>query len=47
MPAAPLEEELRQAEADFVRGDYIELTSEELERCITMGESPWQNGFRD
>ncbi len=36
-----LERELRQAEEDFARGDYIELTSEQLERCIETGESPW------
>ena len=33
--------ELRQADEDFERGDYIELTSEQLERCIATGESPW------
>jgi hypothetical protein len=36
-----LERELRQAEEDFARGDYIELTPEQLERCIATGESPW------
>ena len=36
-----LEAELRQAELDFERGDYIELTPEQLERCIATGESPW------
>jgi hypothetical protein len=36
-----LEQELRQAEEDFARGDYIELTPEQLERCIATGESPW------
>lgn len=40
--AAPdLEEELRQAMADFERGDYIELTPEQLEHCAATGESPW------
>lgn len=36
-----LEQELRQADEDFTRGDYIELTPEQLERCIATGESPW------
>lgn len=36
-----LEAELRAALADFERGDYIELTPEQLERCIATGESPW------
>jgi hypothetical protein len=39
---AELEEDLRQAEEDFARGDYIELTVEELDRCIAAGEWPWQ-----
>ena len=39
---AELEEELRQAEDDLARGDYIELTVEELDRCIAAGEWPWQ-----
>jgi hypothetical protein len=38
---AELEEELRQAEADFARGDYVELTVEQLDRCIAAGEWPW------
>jgi hypothetical protein len=41
-----LEEELRQAEADFANGDYIELTPEQLERCIRTGESPWPDESR-
>ena len=36
-----LAEELRQAEEDFERGDYIELTVEQLDRCVATGESPW------
>jgi hypothetical protein len=36
-----LAEELRQADEDFERGDYIELTVEQLDRCIATGESPW------
>ena len=39
---AELEEELRQAEDDFARGDFIEITVEELDRCIAAGEWPWQ-----
>jgi hypothetical protein len=38
---AELEEELRQAEEDFARGDFIELTVEELDRCIAEGRWPW------
>ncbi len=45
--SARLEEELRQAEADFANGDYIELTTEQLERCIRTGESPWPDESRD
>lgn len=37
-----LEEELRQAEDDFARGGYVELTVEELDRCTAAGEWPWQ-----
>jgi hypothetical protein len=36
-----LERELRQAEEDFIVGHYVELTAEQLERCIETGESPW------
>jgi hypothetical protein len=36
-----LAEELRRADEDFERGDYIELTVEQLDRCIATGESPW------
>jgi hypothetical protein len=38
---AELEEELRQAERDFANGDFIELTIEELDRCIAAGKWPW------
>lgn len=34
-------EEILAAEADFERGDYIELTVEQLEHCAATGESPW------
>jgi hypothetical protein len=40
---AELEEELRQAEEDFARGDFIDLTVEELDQCIAAGEWPWQH----
>jgi hypothetical protein len=43
---AELEAELRQAEADFVNGDYLELTPEQLEHCIRTGESPWSDESR-
>jgi hypothetical protein len=33
--------EILAAEADFERGDYIELTVEQLEHCAATGESPW------
>ena len=42
-----LEEELRQADGDFARGDYIELTAEQLARCIEIGESPWPGELDD
>jgi len=38
---AELEEELRQADADFARGDFIDITLDELDRCIAAGEWPW------
>jgi hypothetical protein len=41
MMQAELEEDLRQAEADFARGDFIELTIEQLDECITDGKWPW------
>jgi hypothetical protein len=42
-----LEDELRQAEEDFARGDFVELTSEDLDRCIAAGEWPWQRASSD
>ena len=36
-----LERELLRAMEDFERGDYIELTGEQLEHCAATGESPW------
>jgi len=47
IPASPvvdqsdLIQEILSAEADFERGDYIELTVEQLEHCAATGESPW------
>jgi len=41
-----LEAELRQAIDDIERGDYIELTDEQLARCIATGESPWPDVSR-
>ncbi len=38
---AELEDELRQAERDIENGDFIELTSEQLDRIVETGESPW------
>jgi hypothetical protein len=40
MQQAGLDEELRQAEADFASGDFFDLTIEELDRCIAAGEWP-------
>jgi hypothetical protein len=42
-----LEEELRLAEQDFQRGDFIELTVEELDRCIATGKWPWPEEFSE
>lgn len=44
---AELEEELRQAEQDFTRGDFIEVTIEELDRSIAAGKWPWQDESSD
>jgi hypothetical protein len=41
-----LERELLQAMEDFERGDYIELTVEQLEHCAATGESPWPDESR-
>jgi len=35
------EEAHGRAEHDFANGDYIELTVEQLDRCVATGESPW------
>jgi hypothetical protein len=44
---ADLEEELQQADEDFARGDFIELTIEQLDRCIAAGEWPWPDESSD
>ncbi len=36
-----LTEELRQAEADFARGDFVDITLDEIDRCIAAGDWPW------
>jgi len=41
---AELENELGQAEDEFARGDFIELTIEELDRAIAAGVWPWPDG---
>jgi len=33
--------ELRRAEQDFAQRDFIELTVEDLDRCIAAEEWPW------
>lgn len=40
-----LEQELREAVAEIERGDCIELTPEQLDRCIEHGEWPWPDAF--
>jgi hypothetical protein len=46
-PEADLEAELRQAEEDFARGDFIELTIEQLDECIAAGVWPWPDESSD
>lgn len=46
VPTTPANEsdllaEILAAEAEFERGDYIDLTPEQLRRAIETGESPW------
>lgn len=38
-----LEDELRRAEEDFARGDFIDVDVDELDRCVAAGEWPWPN----
>lgn len=42
-----LQIELRRAERDFDRGDFLDMTAEQLERCLSTGEDPWANESRD
>ena len=42
-----LEAELRQADEDFKRGDFIELTKEQMDRAIATGASPWPDESSD
>jgi hypothetical protein len=44
--SSDLEDQLRNAADDFEHGDYIELSDEQLERCIANGESPWPDESR-
>ncbi len=39
--APDLEQELLEAVAEIDRGECIELTPEQLDRCIVDGEWPW------
>jgi hypothetical protein len=41
-----LEAELLEAMSEIERGDCLELTPEQLERCIVDGEWPWPDEFR-
>jgi hypothetical protein len=36
-----LGDELRNAAENFDRGDYIDLSNEQLADCVATGESPW------
>lgn len=45
--SSDLEDGLRSAADDFEHGDYIDLSAEQLERCIARGESPWPDESRD
>ena len=40
-PESDLLAEILSAEADFERGDYIDLTREQLAHAIATGEFPW------
>jgi hypothetical protein len=41
-----LEQELIRAMEEFERGEYIELTVEQLKHCAATGESPWRDESR-
>lgn len=38
---AELEEEIRQAEAEFACGEFIDVTVDELDRALAEGKWPW------
>lgn len=40
---AEFEDELRQAEADFACGDFVDVTLDEIDRCIAAAEWPWSD----
>jgi hypothetical protein len=40
MQQAGLDEEVRQAEAGFASGNFVDLTIEELDRCLSAGQWP-------
>jgi hypothetical protein len=44
---ADLEEELRRAEEDFANGEFIEVTIEQLDRCVAAGKWPWPEEFSE
>ena len=45
--AIDLESEVRQAVADIERGDYLELTADQLENWADTGELPWPDESHD
>jgi hypothetical protein len=45
--AIDLQSELRQAVADIERGDYLELTADQLENWADTGELPWPDESHD
>jgi hypothetical protein len=42
-----LRRELLEAVAEIDRGECIELSPEQLERCMVDGEWPWPEEFQD
>jgi hypothetical protein len=40
---AQRQDELRQAEADFERGTFVDLTMEEIDRCLAVAGWPRQD----
>jgi hypothetical protein len=40
---ADLELELRRTEEEFAHGDFVDLTVDELDRCVEAGKWPWQH----